>query len=386
MYKTIKQSFKIDFNYNIFFTKNLFDIKNKLLINILNKEDKNKKKILIFIDRNVAKLHKTLLKNIQLYTDKYKNHINLKCHPILITGGEKIKNHYLLAKCIYNIINKYKICRKSYIMAIGGGTIQDLIGYIASTAHRGIKLIRIPTTVLSQDDSGIGVKNGINFLNKKNFIGCFDIPFAVINDFTFLKSLNNKILIEGISEAIKVSLIKDETLFHYIEKYTKQITERKQEYLEEIIYNCAKLHAEHISKNGDPFEKLSSRPLDFGHWSAHKIESLSKYKISHGNAVSIGIALDCTYSYLIKLLSKLEWKRIIKTLINLNLPIYSKELTIIKNNNQIIFNGIEEFREHLGGKLTITLIKKIGNKLDVHHINKFLYKKSIKILKKLNNK
>jgi len=386
MYKTIKQSFKIEFNYNIFFTKNIFDSKNKLLINLLNKENKNKKKIIIFIDKNVAKSHKNLKTNIEQYLDKHKNYIETKCKPIMITGGEKIKNHYLLVKCIYNLISKYKICRQSYIISIGGGTIQDLLGYVASTAHRGIKLIRMPTTVLSQDDSGVGVKNGINFLNKKNFIGCFSTPFAVINDYTFLKSLNNKILIEGLSEALKVALIKDENFFYYIEKNTKNIIEKKSEYLEETIYNCAKLHAEHISKNGDPFEILSSRPLDFGHWSAHKLETLSKYKISHGEAVAIGIALDCTYSYLIKLLQKHEWKKIIKTLLNLKLPIYTKELTIIKNNKHIIFDGLEEFREHLGGKLTIALIKKIGIKIDVHHVNKNIYIKSIKLIKKLHNK
>lgn len=386
MYKIIKQSFKINFKYNIFFTKNIFDINNTLLIKILNKENKTKKNIIIFIDKNVSKSHLNLETDIKNYINKHKKYINLKSKPINITGGEKIKNHYMLVKYIYKLIDTYKICRQSFIISIGGGTIQDLLGYIASTAHRGIKLIRMPTTVLSQDDSGVGVKNGINFLNKKNFIGCFSPPFAVINDYTFLNSLKNKELIEGISEAIKVALIKDETLFEFIEKNTQKIIDRHSTIIEKIIYECAKLHAEHISKKGDPFETLSSRPLDFGHWSAHKIESLSKYKISHGESVGIGIILDCTYSYLIKLLDKNSWKRIINTFIKLNLPIYTKELSIKKNGKQILFDGLEEFREHLGGKLTITLIKNIGTQLDIHHINITIYQKALKLIKKINEK
>ena len=384
MQKIIKQSFNIEYKYNIFFTKNIFNTKNRLLINILNKENKNKKNILIFIDKNIIKFHKNLIQDINQYIEKYKKQIEVKTPPIIITGGEKIKNHYLLVKYIYKLINKYKICRQSYLLSIGGGTLQDLIGYIASTAHRGIKLIRMPTTVLSQDDSGVGVKNGINFMNKKNFIGCFSIPFTTINDYTFLNSLTNKQIMEGISEAIKVALIKNETLFNLIEKNTKYLIKNKLDYLEDIIYNCAKLHANHISKNGDPFETLSSRPLDFGHWSAHKIESMSRYKISHGESVAIGLALDCTYSYLVKLLQKKEWKRIMRVFINLKLPIYTHEMNIKKNNMPILFDGLEEFREHLGGNLTITLIKKIGIKIDVHHVNKKIYIKAIKFLKKIN--
>jgi 3-dehydroquinate synthase len=383
--KIIKQSFQIRFKYNIIFTTDIFNTNNKTIINILNKLNKNKKKVLLFIDKNVYKTNDYLKTKIKEYIKTNENYINLVCDPILITGGEKIKNHYNIVKYAYKIIDTYKICRQSYVLAIGGGTLQDLIGFITSTAHRGIKLIRIPTTTLSQDDSGVGVKNGINFNNKKNFIGCFNTPYAVINDFNFLHSLKKENFIEGFSEAIKVALIKNKKLFYLIKNNTKEILNRNKIITEKIIYICAKIHAEHISKKGDPFELTSSRPLDFGHWSAHKIESLSKYKISHGKSVAIGIALDCTYSYIMKILKRSNWKNIINTLLNLKLPIYSKELSLTENNENKIFKGLEEFREHLGGKLTITLIKNIGKKIETHHINKSIYEKSIKLLKKINN-
>ncbi|HIH2762753.1 MAG TPA: 3-dehydroquinate synthase [Candidatus Azoamicus sp.] len=383
--KTIKQSFQVKFNYKIIFTHDIFNVKNTNLIKILNITNKNKKKIIIFIDKNIHKINKDINEKIQEFFKLNEKYLNLVCKPILITGGEKIKNHYTLVKYAYNLIDKYKICRQSYILAIGGGTLLDLIGFVASTAHRGIRLIRIPTTTLSQDDSGVGVKNGINFNNKKNFIGCFNTPYAVINDFSLLNSLKDENFLEGFSEAIKVSLIKNKKLFFTIKDNTNKILNRDKKITEKIIYECAKMHADHISKKGDPFELTSSRPLDFGHWSAHKIESLSKYKISHGKSVSIGIALDCTYSYLLKILKKNEWKNIITTLTKLKLPIYSEELSNTANAKHSIFNGLEEFREHLGGKLTITLIKNIGKKIETHHINKNVYTKSIKLLKKLNN-
>ncbi|HIH2762445.1 MAG TPA: 3-dehydroquinate synthase [Candidatus Azoamicus sp. MARI] len=383
MYKIIKQTFNIKYNYNIFFTTDIFNLNNKILINELNKNNLSEKKILILIDKNVIKFNTDIIIKINNYFKFYENSIKVVCNPIAITGGEKVKNHYLLVKYFYKLIEKYKICRQSYLIAIGGGTIQDLAGYIASTAHRGIKLIRIPTTVLSQDDSGVGVKNGINFIKKKNFIGCFSIPFSVINDYSLLQSLTFKQIIEGLAEAVKVALIKDNIFFKYIEDNCKNITEHSV--LKNVIYTCAKLHAEHISKYGDPFEQTSSRPLDFGHWIAHKLESMSKYKISHGEAVGIGLIIDSTYSYLIKLLKKNEWKRIIRCMINLHMKIFC-ELLLKKEKIYEIFNGVEEFREHLGGKLTITLLKAIGEKIDINHINKYIYIKSIKLIYRINKK
>ncbi len=380
MYKIINQKFSINFEYDIIFSNNIFNINNKILINIIEKSEKQKKKIIVFIDKNVLKTHTNLNSKIIKYFTHFNKYVILVCDPISITGGEKVKNHYSIVKIFYKLIEKYKICRQSYIISIGGGTIQDLMGYVSSTAHRGIKNIRIPTTVLSQDDSGVGVKNGINYLKKKNFIGCFSVPYAVLNDYSFLTSLSTEQIMEGLSEAIKVALIKDINLFYFIEKHVTEILSRNLFYIEKIIYKCAKLHADHISKNGDPFETLSSRPLDFGHWSAHKIESLSYYQISHGKSVAIGLSLDCTYSYLLGFMKKNTWKSIIKLFLNLNLNIYSKELS-----NPKIFNGLEEFREHLGGSLTISFIKDIGSKIEMHHVNKKIYIKAITLLYNIHN-
>lgn len=386
IHKTIKQKFEVNFEYNIYFSEDIFNINNKLLFQILTKENKNKNKIIIFIDKNLLKFHKNLKNKIIDYFYKFRLNIELVCHPIIMPGSEQLKNRFLFLKKFYNFIEYYKICRQSYILSIGGGTLQDFIGYLAATAHRGVKLIRIPTTVLSQDDSGVGVKNSINYKNKKNFIGTFAPPYAVINDHFFLTSLDYKNFIAGFSEAIKVALINDTNLFSFIEENYLKINDRQSCVINNIIFDSANLHAIHISKNGDPFETLSSRPLDFGHWSAHKLESLSKYKISHGEAVAVGILIDVTYSYFIGLLKRHVWKRILKLFINLKFKIYFKELSLKNKNEFLIFKGLEEFREHLGGKLTITLIKDIGYKIDINHINLSYYKKIFIFLYKLNNK
>ncbi|HFL8819313.1 MAG TPA: 3-dehydroquinate synthase [Candidatus Azoamicus sp. OHIO2] len=384
MYKVIKQIFQIKFEYNIFFTENIFDIKNKVLINVFINSCNKKTKAILFVDKKILLLNKKLEQNIINYFKFFEKDVFLVCHPVVICGGERLKNRFLFLKIFYSLLDKYKICRQSYIISLGGGSLQDFIGYLSATTHRGIKLIRIPTTVLSQDDSGVGVKNGINYNGKKNFIGSFSVPHTVINDCNFLSSLDNENFIEGFSEAIKVALINDAALFYLIEHNAEQLLLRNSVYVKDVIYQCAKLHAEHIAKYGDPFESLSSRPLDFGHWAAHKIESMSNYNISHGKSVAIGIIMDCTYSYFIGILQRAIWKKIFFLFIKLKFKIYVKELSVLKNNFYQIFDGLEEFREHLGGKLTITLITDIGVKIDIHHINILVYKKVIKFLKKIH--
>ena len=211
-------------------------------------------------------------------------------------------------------------------MAIGGGAVLDAAGYAAATAHRGIRLIRVPTTVLAQDDSAMGVKNGINAFGKKNYLGTFAPPFAVINDVAFLQTLPDRHWRAGVSEAIKAALIKDRAFFDFLESQAAALKARDLVAMEQVIRRCAVLHLSHIASGGDPFELGSSRPLDFGHWSAHKLEQLTDHRLGHGEAVAIGIALDTTYSYLAGFLPEDDWRRIISLLPALGLSVYVPEL------------------------------------------------------------
>jgi 3-dehydroquinate synthase len=270
-------------------------------------------------------------------------------------------------------------------MAIGGGAVLDMVGYAAATAHRGVRLIRVPTTVLGQNDSGVGVKNGVNAFGTKNFLGTFAPPVAVLNDSRFLTTLSARDWRSGIAEAIKVALLKDAAFFDAIEEQAPRLVQCDMRAMEDLIYRCAQLHVEHIATSGDPFEWGSSRPLDFGHWAAHKLEHLSGYRLRHGEAVAIGIALDTTYSYLVGLLPEPDWRRILDLLTACRLALYAPELSQHlheRDDPRCILSGLTEFREHIGGELTITLLERIGRRIEVHTIDEEIMTASIALLQR----
>ena len=245
-----------------------------------------------------------------------------------------------------------------------------MVGLASSTAHRGVRHVRIPTTTLSQADSGVGVKNGINAFGKKNFIGAFTPPFAVINDFQLLSSLSDRDKRNGYVEAVKVALIRDLEFYEWIEQQAANLAAFKPNAMEHLIYRCAELHVNHIATSGDPFEFGSARPLDFGHWAAHKLEQLSEYRIRHGEAVAVGIALDVIYGRCMGFMSAGDTDRILDLLENLGFELFANELLHEDESGTLqILNGLEEFREHLGGKLTITLLKALGQGFEVNEMN-----------------
>ncbi|MEP2347427.1 MAG: 3-dehydroquinate synthase, partial [Algoriphagus sp.] len=297
---------------------------------------------------------------------------------ILVIGGEESKNDESLYKKIVEATHLYDIDRHSYIAVIGGGAVIDMVGFAAAISHRGIRLIRIPTTVLSQNDSAVGVKNSVNLFGKKNYLGTFTPPYAVLNDFNFLKTLDDRDWRSGISEAIKVALIKDLSFFTWIEDHAASLAARDMTPMKELIIRCARMHLDHISGK-DPFEFGSSRPLDFGHWAAHKLEHLSDFRIRHGEAVAIGIALDSTYSYLKGWISEDDLSRIIAVFKTLGFELFAPEL-----GGDNLIKGLKEFQEHLGGQLTIMLLKDLGKGEEVHEMNHELIWKSVDLLKNFN--
>ena len=371
----IERSFKVSYGYTLYHTTRVFDLQNDLFKSLLNTYRPNSPiKLLVVLDSGVQTHHPELVDQITRYCNTHSNQVNLT-EIISVQGGETCKTDPRYLQTVLAAINNNRICRHSFVVAIGGGAILDMAGYAAATAHRGVQLIRIPTTVLSQNDSAVGVKNGINAFGKKNFLGTFAPPYAVINDSSFLPTLEKRDRIAGIAEAIKVGLVKDRAFFDYIEENTAALASMNMDHMRQLILQCAHIHMDHIALGGDPFESGSSRPLDFGHWAAHKLEQMSNYDIRHGEAVAKGIAIDVCYSFLTGLLGKAEMERILNVLkgigFDLNIP--------VKNDDDIsiLLLGIEEFREHLGGKLTITLLNAIGSGHDVHHIDMEIMRKAI---------
>ncbi|WP_140939351.1 3-dehydroquinate synthase [Sphingobacterium lumbrici] len=363
----LEQSFSVKFEYKIHFTQSLFDISNPTLANFFKESQTGVvRKIFFVLDQGVSDAHPGLVSSIQAYFDQYQE-IQLIQEMLIIPGGEASKNDTALFDRLVEVVDRFGIDRHSYIAAIGGGAVLDLVGYAAAVSHRGIKHIRIPTTVLSQNDSGIGVKNGINYKGKKNFLGTFSPPAVVFNDDRFLSTLADRDWRSGISEAVKVALIKDPAFFSWIEEHATQLVARDLDTMNYLIVRCAELHLNHIA-SADPFEMGSARPLDFGHWSAHKLEQLSNFNVLHGEAVAMGIALDSAYSFLTRLLSEDKLLRILNLLLRLSFDL-SNPLIRIQNEESPILRGLTEFQEHLGGKLTITLLTDLGTGKEVHEMD-----------------
>ncbi|MDP9471344.1 MAG: 3-dehydroquinate synthase [Chloroflexota bacterium] len=382
----IHQVAEVTFRYPIFFTHDLFAPENSLLIDVMGagRDTSGPSKAIVVLDRGLLEQNPDLLDTIEAYAGHHRTSFNLVCPPLVVEGGEQVKNDPGNVASVHRGIHEFGIDRHSYVVAVGGGAVIDMVGYAAATAHRGVRLIRVPTTVLSQNDSGVGVKNSVNAFGKKNFLGTFAPPYAVLNDLAFLTTLSDRDWRSGISEAIKVALLKDADFFAFIEEHAQELNRRDMMAMEWLVYRCAQLHLEHIATGGDPFEFGSSRPLDFGHWAAHKLEQLTDYSVRHGEAVAIGIALDSTYAHLMGLLPEADWRRILRVTTAVGLPVYVPELSedvAERVDRRSVLSGLNEFREHLGGQLTIMLLERIGRGVEVHEMDEDRISESIRLLK-----
>ena len=293
----IQRAIPIHFQHRVAFTHGAFDAKNHTLRDLVADAcalDGNSK-VLVLLDSGVSETNPALAGRITRYFTAHADTLTLVTDPVIIQGGEPCKNSWSLVEKIWQAIEFFKICRHSYVIAIGGGAFLDLAGFGAATAHRGIRLIRMPTTTLSQGDGGVGVKDGVNYFGKKNWIGTFSVPFAIVNDLEFLSSLPPRACRDGIIEAINVSLIRDRSFYEYLLANGTALGRLETRPLEMTIRRSAENHVEHIATSGDPFEYGSARPLDFGHWVAHKLEQISEQS-NHHNEEDDSVSTDSDLS------------------------------------------------------------------------------------------
>lgn len=368
--RVILQSLDVRFQYPVVFTRDIFSPANPALRQMLDRGGKILHRALVAIDDGVLAANPGLVKEIAAFEAANRDRIEFVGEPLIVPGGEQCKTSNKEAERVHSLVARHHLCRHSFVLAIGGGAVLDVIGYATATAHRGLRLIRCPTTVLAQNDAGIGVKNGINFNGRKNFVGTFAPPFAVLNDFSLLSTLPDRDRRAGIAEALKVALIRDEEFFYWIRKERRNLASFQQAALESLILRCAELHLEHIRSCGDPFELGSARPLDFGHWSAHKLEELTGGELRHGEAVAIGVALDSLYSQKAGLINERQLFEILTTFEDIGFQLNHPALRELD-----VKQALGEFREHLGGELSITLLNGIGvsierNEIDVSEMMK----------------
>ena len=378
-FATINRNIRLDFTHSVYFTRDSFSPTNETLADILQPKRKGQPtKAIVYLDEGLLDSMPNLSQEIESYFRSREDRLDLVCPPKFSSGGEPAKNNFQYIEEIWNDLNDHAMCRHSYVIVIGGGAALDMVGFATATAHRGLRLIRFPTTSLSQGDGGVGVKNGVNYFGKKNWVGTFAVPDAVVNDFSFLRGLPSNQKRAGFIEAVKVALIRDRSFFEQIEERADELAAFKIDAMEQVIRKSAALHLDHIASSGDPFEKGSARPLDFGHWVAHKLEQLSNFRIGHGDAVAIGLAVDLLYSARIGLVKEATAYRAIDLIEQLGFSTYDAILhDVDKNDMSVVLKGLDEFREHLGGELTITLIQGIGEGVEVHAMDKLHIKSAL---------
>jgi 3-dehydroquinate synthase len=381
--ETHLQSFSIDYSYPVYFTRDLFDPANPCLQRALSAIEPEKcHRFAMFVDEGVTVASPTLLTRITRHAAAHASTMALSGEIVVVPGGEAVKNQHDCVEQMLRELSSRQIDRQSFAIAIGGGAVLDAVGFAAAIFHRGVRHIRCPTTVLAQDDSGVGVKNAINAFGFKNLLGTFAPPFAVINDSTFLDILPEREKRGGMAEAVKVALIRDVDFFGWLEREADALARFEPNALDTLVRRCAKLHMHQIAHGGDPFETGSARPLDYGHWSAHKLEGLTRNALRHGEAVAIGIALDARYSVLSGLLEEGGDLRVLRLLAGLGFSLWDDALDLKdEKGRRRVISGLADFQEHLGGELTITLLEAIGRGVEVHVMDHALIEQSIRWLK-----
>lgn len=366
-----EQRFTVSFEYPVHFVDGVFSMENTALRDALcRREPARRHRVALVLEERVKACFPGLSADIERYFRHHGEQLALAAPPLAVAGGEECKNDPDAPERLARWFDSLGLDRQSFVVIVGGGSLLDMAGWAAAITHRGLRVVRVPTTVLAQNDSGVGVKNGVNAYGKKNFFGTFSPPFAVLSDPRFLETLEPRDKVSGMAEAVKVALIKDRDFFEWIEARADALAAFDLRIVSELVRRCAVLHLEHIATSGDPFELGSSRPLDFGHWVAHKLESLSRYSVRHGEAVAIGIAIDSLYSADQGLFSAPAADRVVALLDRLGLPIWDERLEHRSpTGRRVVLDGIQEFREHLGGELTLMMLESIGRGREVREVD-----------------
>lgn len=359
------RSFHVPFVHRLRFTEDVFGPDASVFLDVLERSGDRPVRVQFWLDEQVLKAQPHLRERLLDFTERHSDQLQLAGNLQVVPGGEAVKNDIHILERMLKCFNAADLDRRSYVVVIGGGAVLDAVGFAAAIAHRGIRLIRFPTTTLAQGDSGVGVKNSVNLFEKKNWVGTFAVPWAVINDTALLETLPDRDFLCGFSESVKVSLLKDGKIFDQICREASRIRHRDMAAAGPILRESARMHLDHITQGGDPFEALEARPLDYGHWSAHKMEVLSEFSLRHGEAVAIGVAVDTVYSSMECGLPEADASRVLHCLKDLGLPLHHPSLDL----TQELFQGLEEFRQHLGGRLTLTMLKGIGDPLEIHSVD-----------------
>ena len=341
--------------YSIIIGSNLFYNVSK----IISENSINFKQCLIIVDTNVPK---KIISKIKKNLKKKKLYIQF------FKATEINKNFNNVNKILDILLNK-NFSREDCIISIGGGITGDISGFAASLFKRGLKFINMPTTLLSQVDSSIGGKTGVNTKYGKNLIGSFSQPNLVISDIQFLKTLPKREVICGYGEILKHSLIASKNFFYFLDKNSNKILNLSSPFIEKAIYESCKIKKNVVEK--DEKEKGLRKTLNFGHTFAHAYEASLGYskRLNHGEAVILGMKTALNFSFKNNLLKKKEHNLIINHISNSNLPSKINKFFNLKDLNKILSFMLKD-KKNNSDKISLVLLKKIGSPLINKEYNK----------------
>ena len=363
-------AFSVPVRFPVRFTRHAWAPDNTVVADCMPSAPGRPARALVVVDAGLVTADPGIVDRIQAWFRLREQGPHLAAQPLVLAGGEAAKADWSTVDRVMDQAAELQLCRHSYVLALGGGALLDAVGLAAALVHRGLRLVRMPSTTLGQCDAGLGVKNAINAYQQKNFLGTFQPPWAVIDDLALLDLQDDRSWRAGISEAVKVGVIKDADFVRRIAALAPAIASRDPAAMAEVVHRCAALHLDHISTGGDPFETGSSRPLDFGHWTAHRLEILTRHRLLHGEAVAIGVAIDAAYAVRSGWLSEEDGLMIAKALTGVGLPLWDASLDLRDaDGRRSILAGLEQFRAHLGGHLTLAMPDGLGRRQDIHAVD-----------------
>jgi 3-dehydroquinate synthase len=355
-------AFRVDYSHSVTFTHDCLAADNPALARALARVPGGR--IFVVAEKPVLSAFPRLRAEWEAYAVRWKLD---RLAWLALAGGERLKTDGGKAVArLQSAAVRVGMRRSDTWLAIGGGALQDAAGYAAATFHRGVALVRVPTTVLAQCDSAMGVKNGIDLDALKNGVGTFAVPSAVVCDLSFLRALPDEAFRAGFSEAVKVGAVRDRSLVEAVAAASDGLAAREASAYEPLVVRSARLHFEHIVEGGDPFERGTGRPLDFGHWLAHRLEEMSGYRIGHGRAVAAGVWIDAVYARRRGLMPQADLDLVRAALLPCGLQSALAAAAPYLRQTRAVEKGLDEFRDHLGGELSVALPAPLGRSTDAH--------------------
>jgi 3-dehydroquinate synthase len=372
----LEQTIHVTFRYAIHFTRDVFGPQNRLLLDIMSGRQL---RAAVFLDGGLEQARPGLPAEIREWFAAHRDRVEPAALESL-PGGETCKTEPEHYRQVVEVLRDSGLDRQSYVIMVGGGAVLDTVAFAAALVRRGVRQIRVPTTVLAQGDSGTSLRTALDLPAGKDFLGTFAPPWAVINDFNFLRTLPRRDRIAGMAPAFQVAILKDPAFLSFLTARAAALRDGDDSALEQMIMRCAELHAAQV-RNSDPFEAGASRPLDFGLWSAHALETLTGYRLRHGEALAVGIALDLTIARNRGLLGPEQHKAIVRAMTAAGLPLWHLALHCRREDGALrIQQGLVEYDRQTGGEPGLVMPNGSGDCCAIHDVSAEEVERAVKQL------